>query len=151
MRVLHSYRTYLPDPPGGMQEAIRQISLGTKKFGIENTVFCLSPRPYPNQIKFDECQVVRRRSWCAPASCDLGDAGAWLEFERLARNSDILHHHYPWPFADVLHLLTKADAPAVMTYHSDIVRQKWLSSLYATTRRSGYFTSCRSGVFQSLF
>lgn len=130
MRVLHSYRTYLPDPPGGMQEAIRQISLATKHFGVESTVFCLSPHPYPHEIKYDECQVVRRRSWCAPASCDLGGIDAFLEFSRLTRTSDILHHHFPWPFADILHLLNKSERPAVMTYHSDIVRQKWLSSLY---------------------
>jgi len=39
LKVLHVYRTYFPDPPGGLQEAIRQICLAVKPFGIDNIIF----------------------------------------------------------------------------------------------------------------
>lgn len=42
-----------------------------------------------------------------------------------------MHLHYPWPFADLLLLASRSDRPTVMTYHSDIVRQRFLGRLYA--------------------
>jgi len=51
MRVLHVYRTYFPDPEGGLQEAIRQICRAIRPFGIEGTVFCLSPQPDPPRLE----------------------------------------------------------------------------------------------------
>ena len=43
MKVLHVYRTYFPDPPGGLQEAIRQIALASQSYGVESRIFTLSP------------------------------------------------------------------------------------------------------------
>jgi rhamnosyl/mannosyltransferase len=42
-----------------------------------------------------------------------------------------VHYHYPWPFADLLHFAARVRKPTVLTYHSDIVRQKLLGRLYA--------------------
>ncbi|MEW6329844.1 MAG: glycosyltransferase [Pseudomonadota bacterium] len=129
--VLHVYRTYFPDPPGGLQEAIRQIALAGTAAGLEQHIYALSPSPVPMQIARPEGRVVRSRSWMAPASCDIGGIGALRLFSRLARETSLLHYHFPWPFADFLHSVTKPAAPAVMTYHSDIVRQRLLGSLYS--------------------
>jgi glycosyltransferase involved in cell wall biosynthesis len=130
LRVTHCYRTYFPDPPGGLQEAIRQICLATAKLEVKNAVFCLSPHPEPQEISRPECKVVRSRSWLSPASCDLGGWNSFAEFRRLVKTSDVLHQHFPWPFADVLHLANRPSIPAVMTYHSDIIRQKYISAAY---------------------
>jgi glycosyltransferase involved in cell wall biosynthesis len=131
IRVLHVYRTYFPDPPGGVQEAIRQICRATASFNVANTVFCLSPRPEPAVVDFEGFPVLRARSWWAPASCDLGGPGALRGFAKAAREHDVVHYHFPWPFADVLHLAAHAPARTVMTYHSDIVRQSVLGWLYS--------------------
>lgn len=130
MKVLHVYRTYFPDPPGGLQEAIRQICLATKPFGVENTIFTLSPDPRPIEILRPEARVVRSRSWAAPASCDLGGPDAFATFRRLAEEADVVHYLFPWPFADVLHRLVRHRKPSVMTYISDIVRQRFLGAAY---------------------
>lgn len=130
LRVLHVYRTYFPDPPGGLQEAIRQICLATQAFGIENTIFTLSPKPEPASLQRPEATVVRSRSWAAPASCDLGGLDTFAKFRRLTQAADVIHYLFPWPFADVLHQCVRPRAPAVMTYISDIVRQKWLGAAY---------------------
>lgn len=129
--VTHIYRTYFPDPPGGLQEAIRQIALGLAGTGIENTVFALSPAPQPRLLARPEGHVLRARSWCAPASCDIGGYAAFSEFARCARQSDVLHFFFPWPFADLMHAVIRPDTPAVMTYISDVVRQRMLGRLYA--------------------
>ncbi|MCK2089611.1 glycosyltransferase [Thauera aromatica] len=135
LRVLHVYRTYFPDPPGGLQEAIRQICLATQAFGIENTIFTLSPAPAPATLQCPEARVVRSRSWAAPASCDLGGMDAFTQFKKLARTADVIHYLFPWPFADILHQCVRPRTPAVLTYISDIVRQKWLGAAYAPLMR----------------
>ncbi|TXL66343.1 glycosyltransferase [Zeimonas arvi] len=130
MKVLHVYRTYFPDPPGGLQEAIRQICLATKPFGVESTIFTLSPNPRPVEIRRPEARVVRSRSWVAPASCDLGGLDAFATFRRLAEEADVVHYLFPWPFADMLHRVVRHRKPSVMTYISDIVRQRVLGAAY---------------------
>lgn len=130
LRVLNVYRTYFPDPPGGLQEAIRQICLATGQQGIDNTIFTLSPTPLPVEIRRPEARVIRRRSWAAPASCDLGGVGAFAEFRRLADEADVVHYFFPWPFADLLHAMACPEKPTVLTYISDIVRQRWLGAAY---------------------
>lgn len=135
MRVLHVYRTYFPDPPGGLQEAIKQICLATSSFGVQTKVFTLSPDPSPKKVQIDNTEVTRSRSWAAPASCDLGGLDAFVQFSILVKWADVIHYHYPWPFADVLRLGVARSKPSVMTYHSDIVRQQFLGLIYAPLMR----------------
>lgn len=135
MKVLHVYRTYFPDPPGGLQEAIRQVCLGIRQFGVESRIFTLSPTPYPTEIEAPEGRVIRSRSWAAPASCDLGGLDSLMKFRALVGWADVIHYHFPWPFADVLHALNGSRKPAVMTYHSDIVRQRYLGEVYGPLMR----------------
>lgn len=130
MRVLHVYRTYFPDPQGGLQEAIRQIALATRPFGVQARVFTLSPQPSPTVIALPEGDVVRSRSWAAPASCDLGGHDALRRFREQVQWADLIHYYFPWPFADLLHWLAPVRKPAVMTYVSDIVRQRAIARLY---------------------
>ncbi len=66
-----------------------------------------------------------------PASCDLGGPADARLFASLAKRADVLHYQFPWPFADLLHLLVRPEVPAVLTYHSDIIRQRWLGAIYA--------------------
>jgi Glycosyltransferase len=131
MNLVHVYRTYFPDPPGGIQEAIRQISLTTQPLHIDNTIFTLSPRPVPSIVDFPEGRVVRSKSWAAPASCDLGLFDAFCKYRSTIRRADILMHHFPWPFADVLRLFAGATPPLILLYHSDIVRQVLLGKVYS--------------------
>lgn len=135
MRVLHIYRTYFPDPPGGLQEAIRQISAGCRARGVESAIYTLSPTPSPAVIERPEGAVVRGRSYWAPASCDLGGPAEFRLFREQARRADVLHFHFPWPFADLLNLLPGVRRPKVMTYHSDIVKQQVLGRLYQPLMR----------------
>ena len=114
-RVLSIYRTYFPDPQGGLQEAIRQICIATNKVGITNTIYTLSPLPEPRELNRPEARVVRYRSWAAPASCDIGDLRAFLGFKRLTQLSGLLHYFFHWPFPEPPHLTTQPKPPAVMT------------------------------------
>lgn len=131
MKALHVYRTYFPDPQGGMQEAIRQACLSTQQQGIKNTVYTLSPNPEPHEVRRPEARVVRAKSWWAPASCDFGAMAALSLFKREVEKADVLHYWFPWPYADLLDLTAKISMPSVLTYVSDVVRQRWLGKAYS--------------------
>ncbi len=132
MRAVHVYRTYFPDPPGGLQEAIRQICLGTSSYGgVENIIYALSPTPEPRSIRRPEGEVIREKSLASPASCDLGGPRAVATFASLVRRCEVVHYHFPWPFADLLSEWVRPKCGQMMTYHSDIVRQRWLGAMYS--------------------
>ena len=130
IRALNIYKTYFPDPQGGMQEAIRQLCLATSIRGVSNTIFTLSPNPHPVEIYRPEGKIVRSLSWASPASCDIGTLESLRRFSDLAAQSDVLHYMFPWPYADMMHMLTAPKTPAVLTYVSDVVRQRWLAKTY---------------------
>ncbi|WP_153061064.1 glycosyltransferase, partial [Escherichia coli] len=52
------------------------------------------------------------------------------KFKKLAQKADIIHYHFPFPFMDMIHFLTDIDKPTVVTYHSDIIKQKNLLKVY---------------------
>jgi rhamnosyl/mannosyltransferase len=50
--------------------------------------------------------------------------------------ADVWHAHFPNPLADVACLLGNRRTPLVVSYHSDVVRQKALMSLYSPIKRA---------------
>ena len=134
MHILHVYRTYFPDSQGGLEEVIRQICLNTKPLGAESRVLSLSPNPSRAIVRREEGRVYRPKMSFEVASCSVS-LTAFSYFKRLVRWADVVHYHYPWPFADLLHFSTRVRKPTVLTYHSDIVRQKFLGRLYGPLKK----------------
>lgn len=60
----------------------------------------------------------------------------WKAFPEHAQWADIIHYHFPWPMADLLHWGHHVKKPSVITYHSDIVRQKYWRYLYQPLMKS---------------
>ncbi len=130
LKVLHVYRTYFPDTQGGGQEVMRQICRNTRPFGVESRVFTPSPHPHPKEVDVDGSTVVRVKLNFEIASCGFCLTGL-AEFRRQVEWADVLHYHFPWPFADVMHFATGVNKPSVITYHSDIVRQQGFMGIYS--------------------
>jgi len=135
LRVLHVYRTYFPDTQGGLEEVIRQICRNTKEQGIASRVFMLSDNPVPAVIEREEAQVHRFHRTFEVASCGVS-IGSLSGFKRLVEWADVVHYHFPWPFADLLHLLGRVSKPSLLTCHSDVVRQKTLLRFYRPLMRA---------------
>jgi len=129
MRVLHIYRTYFPDTQGGLEEAIRQICINSTKHDVENRILTLSAHAKPRVIKRQEADVYRFYRIFEVASCGVS-VSALTGFRRLAEWADIIHYHFPWPFADFLHFISQVKKPSLVTYHSDVIRQQGLLKLY---------------------
>lgn len=129
MKVLHVYRTYFPDTQGGLEEVIRQICLNTREEGVESRVFSLTDEPGAGDVDRKEARVIRAHKSFEIASNSVTFSGI-PEFRRQVAWADIVHYHFPWPWGDVLHALAGFPKNALVTYHSDIVRQKVLAGLY---------------------
>ena len=129
MRVLHFYKTYYPDTVGGVEQTIRQMCVGTGRLGVTNTVLSLSREKNLQPIAFEghTVQRVPLDFEIASNACSYAALGA---LARLAREADVVHYHFPWPFMDLAHFVARVRKPTVVSYHSDIVRQKNLLRLY---------------------
>jgi len=129
MRVLHFYKTYFPDSVGGVEQVIRQMCVGTGRLGITNQVLSLSRDRRLEPFDYEGHTVHR-----APLNFELASNAVSVQavgkLARMAAEADVVHYHFPWPFMDLAHFLARIDKPTVVTYHSDIVRQKALLKLY---------------------
>ncbi len=129
MRVLHFYKTYFPDSVGGVEQVIRQMCVGTGRLGITNQVLSLSRDRRLEPFDY-EGHTVHRAPLNFEVASNAVSVQAIGKLARMAAEADVVHYHFPWPFMDLAHFLARIDKPTVVTYHSDIVRQKALLKLY---------------------
>ncbi|MBV8635996.1 MAG: glycosyltransferase [Burkholderiaceae bacterium] len=130
MRILHVFKTYYPDSFGGVEQVIRQLSAATAQMGLTNRVFTLSRQADVTPSLHDGATtVVRAQTHVDLASTPMSATAIGL-FRKEADAADLVHYHYPWPFGDLLHLVSGSRTPAILTYHSDVVRQRMLMHVY---------------------
>ncbi|OEC99660.1 glycosyltransferase family 4 protein [Rhizobium sp. YK2] len=134
MRVLHFFKTYWPDTFGGVERTIHAIAKGTAKYGVESDVLSLSKTPLENSVEFDGHTAYKAKLDFEFASTGFSRE-AFGRFQELSRKADIIHYHFPWPLMDIVHLITHAGKPTIVTYHSDIVKQKLLLKVYQPIMR----------------
>lgn len=145
MRVLHVFKTYYPDSFGGVEQVIRQLSAATTEMGLTNRVFTLSRQADVTPLLHDGATtIVRAQTHFEVASTPMSFNATSL-FREEVKQADLIHYHYPWPFGDLLHLLAGRSKPAVLTYHSDIVRQRTLMHFYKPLLRR-FFANVRAVV-----
>jgi len=129
MKVLHVFKTYFPDTFGGVPQVINQLVRGTEILGVTSEVLTLSPNAGEETIMVYGHKVHRCRSSFEFASTPFSFS-AFLRFRQISQEADLIHYHFPYPFSDILHLATAIKKPSLVTYHSDIVKQKYLLKLY---------------------
>lgn len=129
MRVLHFYRTFYPASYGGIEQVIYQICHGGESRGIFAEVLTLGSRERVGDTVFDTIPVHYAKTQFRIGGAEIS-ASAIGRFRDLAEKADLLHYHFPWPMADVAHLVASGGKPSVLTYHSDIVRQIRLYRIY---------------------
>ena len=134
MRVLHFYKTYLPDSMGGIEQVIFQLCDSSDRLGIDNTVLTLRNDPAPGPISIRQHKVHQARMDFQLASTGFSYS-VFKKFRELAAEADVINYHFPWPFMDLVHFCSALKKPYVVTYHSDIVRQRHLLKLYRPLMR----------------
>ncbi len=131
MRVLHFYKTYKPDSMGGVEELIGQICSGAAKRGVTSEVLTVSKDT--STVDFGD-HLHHRAKLDVEIASSAFSLAAFRRFRDLAEQADLIHYHFPWPFADVVHFASRVRKPSIVTYHSDIVRQKVLLQFYKPLR-----------------
>ncbi|WP_166222052.1 glycosyltransferase family 4 protein [Pseudomonas atagonensis] len=129
MRVLHFFKTYLPDSVGGIEQVIFQLCESGAQHGIEGQVLTLSADPTPTVVQLGQHEVHRAKLDIQFASTGFSWS-VFKQFRELAAEADVVNYHFPWPFMDLVHFASGINKPSVVTYHSDIIRQKHLLKLY---------------------
>ena len=134
MRILHFYKTYYPDTMGGTEQFINQLARSTLDLGVQTDVLALST----NCLNTPTVHLQGHRIHRVPRTFQIASTGvafgAFSRFAQLAKKADLIHYHFPWPFMDVVHFATQIKKPTVVTYHSDIIRQKRLLNVYRPLR-----------------
>ncbi|WP_369526215.1 glycosyltransferase [Photobacterium leiognathi] len=128
MKILHIYRTCYPETKGGLEQAIRFICKGTSKLGYHNTILTLGNENKDYLFEGYRIVVIKK-------DFEISSNGFSFklikEFIKLSKESDIIHFQYPWPTGDLLSQFLPKDKKTLVSYQSDIVKQKWLKKLYA--------------------
>ena len=132
MKILHVYKTSMPASFGGVESFIDSLCRTNQSFGVENIVLSLHGQPQKQVIEMDGYVVDQAKQNLFLASTGFSIT-AFSKFKRLSREVDIIHYHYPNPFADILHLMCRPQKPSIVTYHSDIIKQKHLMEFRVTT------------------
>lgn len=129
IKVLHFFKTYYPETMGGIEQVIFQLAEGSAKYGIHAEVLSLSPRGAARNEAVGHHVAHRSKLDLHVASTGFS-LSAIKDFVELAKDADIIHFHFPWPYMDLVHFVTRLHKPTVVSYHSDIVKQKALLKLY---------------------
>lgn len=130
MRVLHFYKAYFPTSIGGVEQVINQLCRGSQNLGVTSEVVTLiATKEEENTIEIDGHLVHRCKSNFEIASTPFS-ISAFFKLYSLSKKADVIHYHFPYPFADLLHFLLRFKKPSLVTYHSDIIKQKYLLKLY---------------------
>lgn len=129
MKVLHFFKTYWPDTFGGVERTIHAIAQSTARHGIETEVLSLSRNPREATQHLDEHMATKARLDFELASTGFS-RDVFAKFKALSAKADLIHYHFPWPLMDVVHFQSRHRKPSVVTYHSDIVKQRLILPFY---------------------
>lgn len=117
---------YYPPYCGGIETLTRNWAEGFVQHGGQVRCVVANDRPTTVRETLAGVDVVRCARYGSPLSTPL--CPRYLAAAR--QPADIIQLHFPNPLADVAMLLGRRSVPLVITYHSDIIRQKSLLGLY---------------------
>jgi rhamnosyl/mannosyltransferase len=129
MRVLHVYKRSFPTTVGGIEVFIDNLSNHTNKLGVENTVLSLADIPQTKTVQVNTYDVVLAKQSFFVASTGFSWS-AFKQYRELAASADIIHFYFPNPFSDLLYFFSPKKKPCLVTYQSDIIKQKNLLRIY---------------------
>lgn len=130
LKVLEVNKAYYPHI-GGIETLVKQYSqeLGTICNADVKTLVCRDGRGKTTREKLDGVKLTRAGSLGTYFSCPLSLSFIRL-FRKMAREADVVHIHVPFPLADIALLLSGFKGRVVVSWHSDVIKQKKLMTFY---------------------
>jgi len=128
MNILHIYKDYFP-VLGGIENHIRALAEGSAARGHAVTVLVTSRDRRTHVETLNGVRLIKTARWVNVSSAPISPAlFGWAR--SLGRAADVVHLHFPYPPGETAHLVSGSRAKTVLSYHSDIVRQKNLLRVY---------------------
>lgn len=124
MRVLQIGKFY-PPYRGGIETHLQLLSERLAE-QVDVEVAVSSEDSGTSAETVNGIRVTRVGTWCRPAGAPVSPA-LWRTIR--TTDADIVHLHLPNPPAVLAYLASRCKARLVLTYHSDIVRQRMLGKL----------------------
>ncbi len=129
MRVLHLYKDYAP-VFGGIENHIRVLAEGLRVDGVDARALVTNTGPRTVHETITGVPVTKTGRQANLSSAPLS-LGFLIELWKQEHGADIAHAHAPYPPGELAHLFLGGARRFVITYHSDIVKQKVLGAAYA--------------------
>ena len=127
MRVVHVYKDVYP-VKGGMENYILALCKRLReREHVDAHILVTSHGRHTERTTIDGVPTVKAARVGAAASTPLSPMLVPLLREM---EPDLVHLHVPYPVGELAYLLATPRTPMVMTYHSDVVRQKRLMRVY---------------------
>lgn len=127
IRVLEVNKAYFPHT-GGIETLVKQYSEELDNFEVR-TLVCRDGRGKTYSENINGVKLTRAGSLGTYFSCPLSLSFLKL-FRKMSAKADIIHIHIPFPLADFALLLSGYKGKVIVSWHSDIVKQKKLLTLY---------------------
>ncbi len=137
MHILHIYKDYYP-VLGGIENHVRLLAEAQAARGHTVTVLVTGPTRQTTVVDQGSVRVIFAGRLATVASTPLSLALP-LDLRRL--RPDIAHLHLPYPVGDVAQQLFGRARRTVISYHSDIVRQRGWLRLYGPVLRRALRTA----------
>lgn len=129
IRVLEVNKAYFPHT-GGIETLVKQYSEELDRNNFEvRTLVCRDGSGKSCNENINGVKLTRAGSLGTYFSCPLSVSFLRL-FRKMSANADIIHIHVPFPLADLALLLSGYKGKVIVSWHSDIVKQKKLLTLY---------------------
>jgi len=130
VKVLQVYKDYYPPVKGGIEGHLNLLSEGLKRRGVDVEVLVSNTRASLERVNINGIPVTKVPQVGRFASAPLNATFPfWLQ--RLGKDADIIHFHFPNPTAELSSLFPGLTNNVIVTYHSDIVKQKRLKEVYS--------------------
>jgi len=127
-KILQIGKYYFPFQ-GGIENIVQNISEGLYHDGHTVEVLCSAQKAKNEYDEVNKIKITRTARLLTLFSQPILPF-LFFHLWKALKGKDIIHLHSPNPLAEIMTLLIPSKIPIVITYHSDIVRQKTLLLFY---------------------
>jgi len=131
VRILHLGKFY-PPHRGGIETHLETLCRGLAPTAAVEVIVANDSRRSVTE-DLDGVRVRRLATIFTPASTPI--CPSMISALR-STSADLIHLHVPNPYAALAFLLGRSSAPLLISWHSDVVRQKQLARLFAPIERA---------------
>lgn len=133
LRVTMVNKYYSPPHLGGVETVVRNLSEGLAALkGADVRAVVCNESTQRVEESVNGVNVVRlpRQFAVSSAPIALSMPGVLRAEARRASPPDLINLHFPYPWGELSWLMSRPDIPMVLSYHSDIARQKRMLAAY---------------------